>query len=123
MGLTFTPEVFCCGVDIVGPANLVTLLEKLEPELTARLASSDLAGARSSFTLKTDIGAVGVRVRDGRVMTSGRGRAAKTGAVIPQHVLSQLLFGFRTVADVVADVGVAVPAKLVGLLSVLFPFH
>ncbi len=28
-GLTFTPEVFACGVDIVGPSNLVTLLETI----------------------------------------------------------------------------------------------
>lgn len=26
-GLTFTPELFACGVDLVGPANLITLLE------------------------------------------------------------------------------------------------
>ena len=26
VGMTFTPEVFACGVDIVGPSNLVTLL-------------------------------------------------------------------------------------------------
>ncbi|KAG0086899.1 hypothetical protein BGZ92_007773 [Podila epicladia] len=30
-GLTFTPDVFCCGVDIVGPSNLVTLLQSLPP--------------------------------------------------------------------------------------------
>jgi len=29
VGVTFTPEVFACGVDIVGPSNLVTLLENL----------------------------------------------------------------------------------------------
>lgn len=27
VGLTFTPEVFACGVDVVGPSNLVTLAE------------------------------------------------------------------------------------------------
>jgi dipeptidyl aminopeptidase/acylaminoacyl peptidase len=27
VGLTFTPEVFACGVDIVGPSNLITLLQ------------------------------------------------------------------------------------------------
>ena len=27
VGLTFTPDTFACGVDIVGPANLITLLE------------------------------------------------------------------------------------------------
>jgi dipeptidyl aminopeptidase/acylaminoacyl peptidase len=31
VGLTFTPEVFCCGVSIVGISNLVTLLENMPP--------------------------------------------------------------------------------------------
>jgi dipeptidyl aminopeptidase/acylaminoacyl peptidase len=31
VGLTFTPEAFACGVDIVGPSNLVTLLESIPP--------------------------------------------------------------------------------------------
>ncbi len=30
-GLAFTPEVFACGVDIVGPSNLQTLLETIPP--------------------------------------------------------------------------------------------
>jgi dipeptidyl aminopeptidase/acylaminoacyl peptidase len=31
VGLTFTPEEFCCGVDIVGPSSLVTLLRNPPP--------------------------------------------------------------------------------------------
>ncbi|REJ65920.1 MAG: S9 family peptidase [Planctomycetota bacterium] len=31
VGLTFTPDVFACGVDIVGPSNLVTLFETIPP--------------------------------------------------------------------------------------------
>ncbi|MCH2115831.1 MAG: S9 family peptidase [Pirellulales bacterium] len=31
VGMTFTPEVFACGVDIVGPSSLVTLLENVPP--------------------------------------------------------------------------------------------
>jgi dipeptidyl aminopeptidase/acylaminoacyl peptidase len=31
VGLTFTPDVFACGVDIVGPSNLVTLLNSIPP--------------------------------------------------------------------------------------------
>lgn len=31
VGLTFSPEVFACGVDIVGPSSLVTLLESAPP--------------------------------------------------------------------------------------------
>jgi dipeptidyl aminopeptidase/acylaminoacyl peptidase len=30
-GLTFTPDVFACGVDIVGPSSLITLLESMPP--------------------------------------------------------------------------------------------
>jgi dipeptidyl aminopeptidase/acylaminoacyl peptidase len=31
VGLTFTPETFACGVDIVGPSNLETLLNSIPP--------------------------------------------------------------------------------------------
>ncbi|MBY0307559.1 MAG: S9 family peptidase [Phycisphaerales bacterium] len=31
VGLTFTPDVFACGVDIVGPSNLNTLLKSIPP--------------------------------------------------------------------------------------------
>lgn len=31
VGMTFTPEVFACGVDIVGPSNLITLMETVPP--------------------------------------------------------------------------------------------
>jgi dipeptidyl aminopeptidase/acylaminoacyl peptidase len=31
VGMTFTPETFACGVDIVGPSSLVTLLESIPP--------------------------------------------------------------------------------------------
>ena len=37
VGLTFTPEVFACGVDIVGPSNLNTLLETVPPYWTPML--------------------------------------------------------------------------------------
>lgn len=31
VGLTLTPDTFACGVDIVGPSNLVTLLQSIPP--------------------------------------------------------------------------------------------
>jgi dipeptidyl aminopeptidase/acylaminoacyl peptidase len=31
VGAAFTPDVFCCAVDIVGPSNLKTLLETIPP--------------------------------------------------------------------------------------------
>ena len=30
-GLTFTPDTFACGVDIVGPSNLITLIDSIPP--------------------------------------------------------------------------------------------
>lgn len=38
VGLTFTPDLFACGVDIVGPSNLVTLLESIPPYWTPMLS-------------------------------------------------------------------------------------
>ena len=31
VGLTFTPETFACGVDVVGPSNLLTMIESFPP--------------------------------------------------------------------------------------------
>uniref|UniRef100_A0A183CPA6 Peptidase_S9 domain-containing protein n=1 Tax=Globodera pallida TaxID=36090 RepID=A0A183CPA6_GLOPA len=31
VGMTFTPDIFACGVDIVGPSNLITLLDTIPP--------------------------------------------------------------------------------------------
>ncbi|HTX00484.1 MAG TPA: S9 family peptidase [Acidimicrobiales bacterium] len=31
VGAAFTPEVFCCAVDVVGPSNLITLIETIPP--------------------------------------------------------------------------------------------
>jgi dipeptidyl aminopeptidase/acylaminoacyl peptidase len=31
VGLTFTPDTFACGVDIVGPSNIVSLLRTIPP--------------------------------------------------------------------------------------------
>jgi dipeptidyl aminopeptidase/acylaminoacyl peptidase len=36
-GLTFTPDVFACGVNMCGPLNLVTLLESIPPQFEAVL--------------------------------------------------------------------------------------
>jgi dipeptidyl aminopeptidase/acylaminoacyl peptidase len=31
VGAAFTPDVFCCAVDVVGPSNIVTLLKSIPP--------------------------------------------------------------------------------------------
>ncbi len=53
-GLTFTPEAFACGVDIVGPSNLTTLLSTVPPyweafrkQLIARMGDPDTEAGRA----------------------------------------------------------------------------
>jgi dipeptidyl aminopeptidase/acylaminoacyl peptidase len=40
VGVTFTPDLFACGVDIVGPSNLVSLVESFPPYWGPYLAST-----------------------------------------------------------------------------------
>ena len=40
VGLTFTPDVFACGVDIVGPSNLVSLIESFPPYWAVNFVNS-----------------------------------------------------------------------------------
>ena len=51
-GLTFTPDIFACGVDIVGPSNLITFMKSVpsywEPQMklwTTRVGDSELKRA------------------------------------------------------------------------------
>ncbi|MHC4159028.1 MAG: alpha/beta hydrolase family protein, partial [Planctomycetota bacterium] len=39
VGATFTPDVFCCAVDIVGPSNLITLIKSIPPYWAPLLAT------------------------------------------------------------------------------------
>jgi Dipeptidyl aminopeptidases/acylaminoacyl-peptidases len=39
VGATFTPDVFCCAVDIVGPSNLITLIRSFPPYWATALAT------------------------------------------------------------------------------------
>lgn len=42
VGATFTPDVFCCAVDMVGPSNLVTLLLSIPPYWISEKKQFDL---------------------------------------------------------------------------------
>ena len=42
VGLTFTPNEFCCGVDIVGPSNIITLLKTVPPYWAIFKAQNDI---------------------------------------------------------------------------------
>jgi dipeptidyl aminopeptidase/acylaminoacyl peptidase len=39
VGATFTPDLFCCAVDVVGPSNLITLIHSVPPYWSSLLAT------------------------------------------------------------------------------------
>ncbi len=61
-GLAFTPEVFACGVDIVGPSNLLTLIESIPPywkpmrkQLTTRVGDPDTEEGHAALVAKSPL--------------------------------------------------------------------
>ena len=70
VGLTFTPEVFACGVDIVGPSNLNTLLDTTPPYwkpmlalLRARVGDNSTADGRRFLAERSPLSRVDRIVR------------------------------------------------------------
>jgi len=62
VGLTFTPEVFACGVDIVGPSSLITLIESIPPywesfrqQLIERVGSIDTPEGREELKKRSPL--------------------------------------------------------------------
>lgn len=70
VGLTFTPEVFACGVDIVGPSNLVTLLQNVPeywipfmPVMKVRVGDVDTEAGREALLARSPLARVDKIVR------------------------------------------------------------
>src|SRR6266700_6361579 len=52
VGATFTPDLFCCAVDIVGPSNLITLIKTIPPYWSTFLATFHKRVAKPENRLK-----------------------------------------------------------------------
>ena len=70
VGLTFTPEVFACGVDIVGPSNLITLMNNIPaywrpilPVLTSRVGDHKTEAGRAFLAERSPLTHAGRIVR------------------------------------------------------------
>ncbi len=77
VGLTFTPDKFACGVDIVGPSNLITLLSTLAPYFTparelfrSRIGDLDTAEGKRLLTDRSSFDAR----REDQAATADRAR-------------------------------------------------
>ena len=122
-GGTLTVNYPYTGAGMLRVINLATLFDKLCPELTARLEAAGFSGPQQTFLLRTDVGAVQVTAGEAGVRVRPPRAGRRVVVEMPQHRLSQLLFGYRTVAGVAGEPGVRIPRALTGLLEVLFPLQ
>lgn len=102
--------------------NLQPLFEKLLPELARRLSESRLAGYTGKLSLKTDLGALGLRFEDGQVRLDEK-VDAELSLALSQDRLTQLVMGYRSVRDMLNDPEVAMQGDARPLLDALFPLQ
>ena len=98
--------------------HLDRLMKKISPVLQKRWANADLNWV-GGFAIDTDIGRVGFVVSGADIVLADVGGRAQVS--MSQMVLTQLVMGYRSVADVVFDEGVEIPEQLLPVLNTLFP--
>jgi predicted acetyltransferase len=121
----------CCGVETIEHTypgtgwqgrllNIESAFTKLEPELSDRLARSPYVGWRGSLRLETEIGGISLFVDRSGVHVS---TLPKTQSIclMPQARLTQLLFGYVTVAEAAVAPGSSIPYTASPIMAALFP--
>jgi len=95
---------------------------KLTGELEKRLRDSAFKDWQGILRLATDLGTIELHIGSGGVAVREEETESEALAcTLPQTALIQLLFGYRDIAEVAADPGVAVPPEARSLLCALFP--
>ena len=94
------------------------LIKKLLPVFQKRWVDSGLDWA-GEFAIETDIGRAGLVISKRNITLADVGGRAQV--LMSQMVLTQLIMGYRSVADVVFDEGVKIPKRLLSVMGALFP--
>lgn len=92
------------------------LLARLESALAERIGNSRFTGACVTLCIETDLATTDLQLGAAR----GRGERVEAGVVLPQQTLVQLVTGYRTAADVLAETGVESRGQARGVLEALF---
>lgn len=99
--------------------NLEGLFSAMEGELSRRVTHSHLGSWRGVLGFETDIGSVSLKISNGVVKcVSKESSGPRDGIKLPQSLLSQLLVGYRSAAEL--DKG-TVPAPSRDIVNALFP--
>ena len=107
------------GGQVLAILDFPALMHELEPTLERRWRDRDGRAKQLSFTLASDIGAVGISIRNGRVKV---GKPVSRRRVhVPKRWLSGLLTGYYSVNQVANSKGARIPPGLRPTLEILFP--
>jgi dipeptidyl aminopeptidase/acylaminoacyl peptidase len=108
VGLTFTPDTFACGVDIVGPSNLITLIESIPPYWEPML---DLFASRVGDT----------RTEGGRTLLMERSPLTHAEKISKPLLIGQGANDPRVKQQEADQIVTAMQAKNIPVTYVLFP--
>ncbi len=106
-----------------GMGRIIRLYETLTQcagEFSRRLRRSVLRSTDHTLSLVTDIGTVVLAACRGQVIAR-RGARARMSAKLPQAVLTQLLLGYRSVAEAATLPDVKISRDALEFMDVLFP--
>jgi len=99
--------------------DLRSTLRKLAPELSRRIEQANPKGNAGGLTFKTEMGDVAVELTSsGVVLSEG---ISENQLRISQSTLLQLILGYRTVTDVLADQTTKTNGNVRGVLEAMFP--
>jgi len=119
---------FGCGWSVIFPENsgsmgrvvsLATTIQKLLPTFENRLDSGKVKLPKEGIRIETDIGAANLKMTKGGLALSDDGSGGPI--VITQMNFTQLMFGYRSVDDLMIDGEIQLAKKLIPVISTLFP--
>jgi len=119
VGGEFTMESHATGGALLKVVDFPALMQALEPLFQDRWAAAGPSLPPTRFTMKSELGAVGVGIDAGRVKI---GPPVRGGRVrVGQRWLSGLLTGYHTVRDIAPRKQVSIPSGLLVPMEILFP--
>lgn len=108
--LAFTPDVFCCAVDIVGPSSLVTLIETIPPywssmyqELILRIGGDPTTEEGRKFLLEcsplSHVDKIKKPLLIGQGANDPRVKQAESDQIVEAMVLRKIPVGYVLFSD------------------------
>jgi predicted acetyltransferase len=119
MGCTATLDYYYNQMGMGRIMDIVSTFERLRPELSRRLGSAELSDYPSRLSIRTGIGSITLELSDSGMSFSEK--ASADWMELPQWTLMQLILGYRSVSDAMADPTVKTEGNIREILETLFP--